>query len=166
MSFAPSLTRKLAMAAALVFAAGFTTDGRLQADDGWKFPNLNPFKKSEETGSAGKKKTSAKFSDKNQDSSWKWWGSTKDASRSRAAEPSTWDKMSSGTKSLMAKTKSAITPWKSEETTTKRPATGTNRLVSKKKQEKSSWLPTWKTEKESSDGPRTLSDWVGLPKPE
>jgi hypothetical protein len=166
MSITISLSRKLAIPIAVVLVSACAANRPVQAEDGWKFPNLNPFKKSDDTGSSGKKKASAKLSDKPHGSSWKWWGSTNNSSTSRTSEPSTWDKMSSGTKSLMTKTKSAITPWKTEEATTKRSATGTNRLVSKKKQEKSSWLPTWKTEKEPSDGPRTLSDWVGLPKPE
>jgi hypothetical protein len=102
------------------------------------------------------------------------WGSsepTKTVSKARKQEePSTWEKLNSGTKNLYAKTKRTLMPWtaddeKSTARSKSQPARRTARSTSSKsKTEKkpffSSWLETHTEEKPVE----TVNDYLALPR--
>lgn len=99
-----SLSAILAIAIALSF-------GMCHAEDGWKLPSLNPFK-------SEKKRASARVSD----DSWmsmpkvpKMPGFKSGKSRSGRKEPSTFTKMSRGTKNFFDKTYDVLTPWDNDQ---------------------------------------------------
>lgn len=161
---------------------------KVQADEGWKFPSLNPFKKSDESAPKPKSPSKGKISDGAGTGSSKFWESKPAAANASSNQPSTWDKMSTGTKNLMGKTKSALTPWKTEEPAPTRPATGTNRFGTKKQADKG-WFssasgskknngkqkesdahrflfPSKNANKKDEKNPQTVPDWLDLPRPE
>ena len=131
---------------------------------GWKMPNLNPFSRK------GGPPTSARISD--QDEGWKMpklWptsGTKKAAPKSKS--PSAWQKMSTGTKTFMAKTADALNPF--DEAQDKQPVriTGSKNAVRRtaaKKEEKSgSWLPSlWKHDEEENR-PKSVNDFLSQPR--
>src|SRR5262245_45692854 len=76
-------------------------------EGGWKMPNLNPFSRK------GAPPTAARISD--QDEGWKmpklWPTSGAKKTAAKTKSPSTWQKMTTGTKSFMAKTADALNPF-------------------------------------------------------
>ncbi len=97
--------RSLSTIVALAIALGFGTC--YAEESGWKLPNLNPFK-------SEKKRTSARVSD----DSWMALpkvptlpGFKSGKSRVRRKEPSTFAKMTEGTKDFFGKTYDVLTPW-------------------------------------------------------
>ena len=90
----------------IVFVLAFAASA--QAEWGWKpkmpsMPNLNPFKR----------RDSHPANIGNQESSWQWPGMSRKPAEPQA-KPSTWQRVSSSTKSGWAKTKSALTPWRAK----------------------------------------------------
>jgi hypothetical protein len=99
----------------------------------------------------------------------KWPGSQR-KSRGKQA-PSTWSRMTSGTKSVIAKTTDALNPWDDGQPAP-RSVTGSNSVfspasTSKKESEKKSFLPSWNWGAEEEEKrPKTVNDFLALPKPE
>lgn len=121
--------------------------------EGWKMPNLNPFKKA----SASPDRAKASFSD-----NVKSGGRPKfampgwPAQSKRQNGPSTMQKLNQNTKKLFGKTKNALMPW----STAKKP---TGSRTAKKKSFFSSWIPKPKPRKEP---PQTVTDFLGQERPE
>ena len=144
-----------------------------RAEDGWKMPNLNPFKKSDEP-------PPRKRASRNADSKSGWslpslnpWSSsttkTSTARKPAANEPSMWNKMTTGTKNVMTKTKDTLNPWKKDEPVVRRPPTGLNlgSSTARKPEKKPGMFSSWmKKEKEYSDGPLIPNEWLAQPRPE
>jgi hypothetical protein len=137
----------------------------VHAAEGWKMPNMNPFAKKSSP------PTSARVSDSG--GGWKmpklWPSSGKPAARKG---PSTWQKMTSGTKSMMSKTADVLNPF-DDENDNPPPVeiTGSNTYFSqaanRKQAEKksSTFLPSWWSGEEEEQKPKTVSDFLALPRP-
>lgn len=86
-------------------------------------------------------------------------------------EPTTWEKLSSGTKSAMTKTKHTLMPWTQEDstTTTRRPTQPPRRSPpktasrSKATGEKKSLFP-WFSKKEEEEPIKTVNDFLSQPR--
>jgi hypothetical protein len=164
----------LAIAAALTGLHGSLA----QAEEGWKFPNLNPFSKSEPatakpaTARTAQPATARAGSASSTGSWWPMSGSTATAKtgKPKSNEPSTWDKMNSSTKSAWTKTKQTLMPWQEEEPPVRRPVTGTNRVAASnsanKPAEKKGYFSNWFTEEEKTSKPKTVNDFLAQPKPD
>ncbi len=133
--------------------------------EGWKMPSLNPFKK----------KTShpahLRFADQEPKSAW-WKPKlpSMSAARPRASsqQPSTWNKMTRGTKAAWTKTTDVLNPFDDEQDKPK-DVTGYNTAFTqasarKKPEKKSAWWPSWSAEKEKR--PQTVQDFLGQERPE
>jgi hypothetical protein len=138
------------------------------ADNTW-LPNLNPF------ASKPKAPTSARVSDS---SSWhfpKLLPGSAPAKR-RPAQPSMWQKMTSGTKSAWSKTTSAVNPWDHKKTAAAaKPApavSGSNSLFSQATKkpaatkesspvQPASWFSTEKREE-----PKSVNEFLAHPRPQ
>ena len=127
-------------------------------------PNLNPFKK------AGPP-TSARVSDSSGFKMPKLWPSSGSIVKKQSG-PSTWQKFKSGTKSAWNKTADVLNPFddaKDKEEPIQ--ITGSNSFVSqaasRKDAEKksSTFLPSWWTGEEEKAKPKTVSDFLALPRP-
>jgi hypothetical protein len=142
-----------------------------QGDEGggWKMPNLNPFAQP-----AGPP-TSSRVSSGSGLKMPKLWSTTttKKTSVSKKAPPSTWQKMSSGAKSMAAKTADALNPFDDAKDNEPIRITGskttgsktTARKVSAKKDEQSgSWFPSlWPKEEPR---PKTVNDFLNGKRPQ
>jgi hypothetical protein len=136
------------------------------AEGGWGLPNLNPFAKK-----AGPP-TSARISD--QGGGWKMpkmWPSSGKTIVKKPAGPSTWQKVKTGTKSLMSKTADVLNPFDDAEEKQPEPSvTGSNSYFSqaanRKSAEKkpSTFLPSWWSSEEEKE-PKTVQDFLALPRP-
>lgn len=104
------------------------------------------------------------------------WSSGKSTNSGRAIKrntkpaPSTWDKMTSGTKSFASSTKQTLMPWSKSAKTPTTPITGSRSVAAKpakndKSSGGSSWLPSWLTPEPEKPEPVTVSDWVGKSRP-
>jgi len=137
-----------------------------RGDDGggWKMPNLNPF--SQKAGPP----TSARISD---DNAWQMPNllpsSSKKASAAKATTPSTWQKMTTGTKTMFAKTADALNPF--DDAKDKQPVrvTGSKNAFrqasAKKKAASGSWMPSlWNPQEEKQD--KTVNDFLSRPRPQ
>ena len=84
----------------------------------------------------------------------------------KAASPSTWDKVSSGTKNALTKTNETINPWaKKSSPTTKR--TGSQQPGNQlKPAEKKSFLGSMWPAKEEPKKPKTVSVFLAQPRPQ
>jgi hypothetical protein len=137
--------------------------------EGWKMPSLNPFKK-KDSHPAHLRITD----DESKNSSW-WKPKVPSvpsmSSRKAAATPagpSTWTKVSGGTKSAWTKTKDALNPFDDEKDKPKS-VTGYHSPFSqasarKKSESKSSWWPSWGAEPEKKS--KTVQDFLGQPRPD
>lgn len=156
----------------VALAAGLllSSSASLLAADGWGMPNLNPFAKK------SKLPTSASVSDQGRSSGFsllpKWPGS-KSSKPTAARGPSTWTRVTTGTKSLVSKTTDALTPWDNDKKTAAKPQGPTGSFnpftsASSKKQdnEKKSFLPSWTMGEDKPKQPTTVNEWLAQPKPE
>ena len=133
----------LGLSLALLFATrGFS------ADEGWSLSKLNPFSKTSSTKSSPPEPRNFNSSAK---------------PSFRKTEPSTMDKISSGTKSMVNKTKTALTPGGSKVAKPK-PAANTVQTKSKDGQKKS-WVPSWLSKKEEPKTARTVPEFLNQPRP-
>ena len=138
---------------------------------GWKMPNLNPFSRK------GAPPTSARITD---DTSWKMPNllpttTTKTtapksySNKPKAQAPSTWQKMTTGTKTVFAKTADALNPFDDANDNKPVRVTGSKNAFrqasAKKKAESSSWLPSlWKPQEEKR--PTSVNDFLSQPRPQ
>lgn len=139
-------------------------------EQGWSFPSLNPFKKSDEIAAKSKKKASAKANDE-PGFNWKFWQAKESAPKTRSNQPSTWQKMTNGTKNMVAKTKDTLNPWKSTESPSKKPPTGINSFASSKKpKKKPGFFEGWGAESEAEIRKKksleTVQDFIARDSPE
>lgn len=125
----------------------FATLG-FSADEGWSLSKLNPFSKTSSTKSSPPQA-------KNFNSSAK--------PSYRKTEPSTMDKISSGTKNMVSKTKTALTPGGGK-TAKAKPAANTVQTKSKDGQKKS-WVPSWLSKKEEPKKAQTIPEFLNQPRP-
>lgn len=129
--------------------------------EGWKMPNLIPFKK----------KDSHPAHLRVTDEPSPWWKPKLPSLQGRkskpASEPSTWNKMSSGTRRAWTKTKDVLNPFDDAQDKPK-DVTGYNthftQQASHRKEEKegSSWWP-WTEEKPKR--PQTVQDFLSQERP-
>jgi hypothetical protein len=135
------------------------------AADGWKMPNLNPFAKKSAT------PTSARVSDSSGWSMPKLWPSSKKTTTVKRG-PSTWQKVSSGTKSMMNKTADFLNPFDDAEDNPEPQITGSNsyfsQVANRKQEEKkpSTFLPSWWSGEEEEQKPRTVQDFLRQERPQ
>ncbi len=128
--------------------------------EGWKMPNLNPFARKDSH------PANVRLADEEKDA---WWKPKLPslAGRSRSNKhPSTWSRMSRGTKSAWAKTTDALNPFDDEDDNPK-PVTGYNTAFTrpstrKETAKKSSWWPWTAAEPKR---PETVQDWMSLERP-
>jgi len=137
-------------------------------EDGWKLPNLNPFKSSK----PAKKRVSASVSDgKKGSGSWLKMPempkmstpfAQKPAANRRAAPkgPSTVDRVSTGTKNFFSKTYDVLTPWDNDKP--KKPSTQTKTARKPGASAQSSWWP-WSKPDEPKDV-QTVNEFIALPR--
>lgn len=102
------------------------------------------------------------------------WASMPGKSKPRPAdEPSTWDKINSGTKSLISNTKNVLMPWSAEEekpvrtsarTRTSRTTPKTASRTRSKSEKKPSILSSWFSPKEEEKPIETVNDYLSLPR--
>lgn len=131
-------TRLILVGTCLVFL--FSTVG-MAADESWSLSKLNPFSKSSST------KTTPRSNGR------------------KAAPPSTWEKVSSGTKNALTKTNETINPWaKKSPATTKRTANKQPANRPKATEKKSLLGSIWPA-KEEPKKPATVSEFLSQPKP-
>ena len=162
----------------LVVAVGFVVAGSVGpagAADGWSMPTLNPF---------AKKKPAGPVKARTSDASWKmpslWPKSLTTTTTVRPAPkapagPTTWQKMTSSTKSAVSKTADFLNPF--NDATDNEPApspTGSNTAFSQAMNKKtpaddnSSSVPDWLwggSEKEAQR-PKTVNEFLAQPKPQ
>jgi hypothetical protein len=124
--------------------------------EGWKVPNLNPFKKT----SAKTNRAQASFTDHVKSAGMpkfslpSWPGATKSKEK-RSREPSTMQKLGRNTKAFFGKTKRVLMPW----STSKKP---TGSRTPKKKSFFGSWWPGSKPKRQT---PKTVTDFLGQERP-
>ena len=118
-----------------------------QAESGWKLPNLNPFSK--KTNSSASKKSSFKMP-----SLIPSWGEKK----SHSSQPSTWSKMTDGTKDFFSKTADMLNPWDT-------PSSKKTHSSFNKKKEKKSLFASWFSQKEEPRKPRSVAEFLKQPRP-
>ena len=132
------------------------------AEEQWKLPNLNPFNKSEKP-ARGADQGGSKIPTLDLSSGF---GAP---TRKRSSEPSTWTKVTQGTKSFFSKSYDVLTPWdtKAEKARAQRarsPLQFSN--TGRQKKEKKSFLTSWLPEKEEERRqPQTVSEWLAQPRP-
>lgn len=154
------LTIAVALLCCLVVASA------VHGADGWKMPNLNPFAK--KSGPP----TSARVSDSGGLKMPKLWPSSGKTTTTRKG-PSTWQKVSSGTKSMMSKTADFLNPFNdADDNPEPTQITGSNsyfsQVANQKQAEKksSTFLPQWWSGEEEEQKPKTVTDFLALPRPE
>lgn len=125
------------------------------AEEGWKFPSLNPFQSETSRSPARTTNNSS------------WWGTPKlpgfsstPARRPGPQKPSMLTKMTRGTKNAMSKTYDALTPWDNNKP--KKPATNMN--YSNSKSDSSGGFFGWFSPKEEPEI-RTVNDFLIQPRP-
>ena len=155
---------------ALIMGLSWPLLARGDDGGGWKMPNLNPFSRK------GAPPTSAHISD---DSAWKLPNLLPTSSQKKTAAtkstaskttgPSTLQKMTTGTKTMLAKTADALNPF--DDANDKQPVrvTGSKnaarQAAAKKKAASSSWFPSlWSTEEEKR--PKTVNDFLRQERPQ
>ena len=127
---------------------------------GWKMPNLNPFARNDSH------PANVRMADDENAPWWKPKFPSVTASRTRkSSQPSTWTKISRGTRSAWSKTTDALNPFNDANDKPK-PITGYNTAFSRpsrRTEEKSSWWPSWGAEEPKR--PQTVQDFIGQPRP-
>jgi hypothetical protein len=139
----------------------------LLAEGGWGLPSLNPFAKK-----AGPP-TSARVSDGSSSLKMpKMWPTSGKTIVKKPAGPSAWQKMKGGTKSFMSKTADVLNPFNDAADNEPEPQiTGSNSYFSQAANGKSAdkkpnaFLPSWWSGEEEDPEPKTVSDFLALPRP-
>ena len=108
------------------------------AEEGWSLSKLNPFSQSTTT----KKKTP----------------------QVRKTQPSTLDKVTSGTKNALAKTNQAINPWAKKSTSSSK-RTSTQQAANRSKSAEKKSMFNWFGKAEEPKQPKTVSEFISQPKP-
>ena len=136
-------------------------------DGGWNMPNLNPFaSKSQPT-------TSSRASQP-PTSGWKMPKVLPQASarpKRRASQPTTWNRMTSGTQNMLSKTADALTPWDNKKPAPPQQLTGSNSIFTHnnaaKKEPKSSGVApaSWWSSDKSAERPNTVNGFLSQPRP-
>jgi hypothetical protein len=153
-----------------------------QADDAsWKLPNLNPFS------TKGKPPTSSRISN-SAGGGWKMpqlWPAAPAAKSNRGqanrnaigrntagqAPPSVWQKMTSGTKSVVSKTADALNPWDDANDKVQPPkpsgsGSAFSRATAKQSQKSGSILPTsWWPSDEKNKQPTSVNEFLSQQRP-
>jgi hypothetical protein len=136
------------------------------ADDGWKMPNLNPFK------GKGNPPTAARVSNA-PTSGWhapKLWASPAPAKR-KANQPTTWNKMTSGTQKFFSKTADALNPWDDKQPKPPPKITGSNTAfthnnAAKQEPKSGSINPaSWWSAQKKDQPPKSVNDFLSQPRP-
>jgi hypothetical protein len=137
-------------------------------ESSWKFPNLNPF------ASKGQPPTTSRASGA-KSAAWrmpKLWPKSTPA-RKPTQQPSTMQKMTTGTKQFFSKTADALNPWDDANDNQVRKASGSNSAFSqatkKKKPDESSnsLLPAswWSSEDKDSGRDKDVNAFLSRPRP-
>jgi hypothetical protein len=146
----------------------FSPRSLMGEDSSWKMPNLNPF--------ASKPKTSSRGSSASSNG-WhmpKLWQTTTRPARPKikaANQPSTLSQMTKGTQQILAKTADTLTPWDNKKPAPPRKITGSNSIFtqqSKPKEKDSSGIAPaswWSSEKDKSDAPKSVNEFLSQPRP-
>ncbi len=137
--------------AALLF---FALSGPAIAGDGWSMSSLNPFKKA-----STDKRARGNLTDAGKSGSFLSASrpSTRSYTTRQKEEPSTFEKMSQGTKSFFTKTKDTLTPW-SKSSSKKKPS-------APKSPSKKSFLSSWWPKKKEPPKPKTVGDFLAQDRP-
>jgi hypothetical protein len=155
---------------ALLAGLTLTAAGPASAEEGSMLSKLNPFSYKRQR----KAPVSARASD---NSSWKMpslWPKKTTMASSKPAGPSTWQKMTSGTKTFFNETADTLNPFNDANDKVEPPAiTGRNTMFSqasnsKKADEKSYFsLPSWLGgAEEEEERPKTVNEFLLQPKPD
>jgi hypothetical protein len=131
-----------------------------QAESNWKFPNLNPFSKNSDTD--GEKAKSSRFQ---MPRLLPAWGAK---SSRRSSEPSTWNKLTTGTKEFFSKTADVLTPWDTAAEKKAGNSSISNRFTSRnyrEKEKKESFFTGWIPKKNEPKQPRSVSEFLKRPRP-
>ncbi|HEY2411037.1 MAG TPA: hypothetical protein VGI40_02270 [Pirellulaceae bacterium] len=164
------LSLNLIVAALLAMFSPLSVVGE---DSSWKMPNLNPFASKPTTSSRARSAPT---------SGWhmpKLWQTTTRPARPKIKptnQPSTWSQMSKGTQQLLSKTADTLTPWDNKKAAPPPKITGSNSIFtqqSKPADKKSttkdssgiapaSW---WSSEKDKSDAPKSVNEFLSQPRP-
>jgi hypothetical protein len=141
--------------------------GHVPAEESsWKLPNLNPF------ASKGQPPTASR-APKSNSVGWKMpklWPSTSAAKRP-TGQPTSLQKMTSGTKQFFSKTADALNPWDDANDAPPQRASGSNsafsRATKKKKESTSSGLSpaSWWSSDEKDGRDKTVNDFLSRPRP-
>jgi hypothetical protein len=140
---------------------------------GWKMPNLNPFS------SGSKPPTSGRVSDAPL-SGWKMpkvpslLPQSAARPKRKSNQPTTWNRMTKGTRSFFSKTTDVLTPWDNQKPVTTPNVTGSNTAFTRnhrpktdsKEQKSGSVLPAswWGSDKGTE--PKTVNDFLSQPRPQ
>lgn len=135
----------------------------LAAAEGWSLPNLNPFSKKDAATARPKPSEKENWFKAPSLPKLPSWNSPKKADRMPAASqgPSTFDKMSSGTKEFFSKTKSTLMPWTDDDKTSRK--SGSYRSASRTQRKSLLSSGGDEGEREPEDI-RTVNDFLSLPR--
>jgi hypothetical protein len=132
---------------------------------GWKLPNLNPFARPAGPPTSSRVKSGSGF---------KMPGvlpgaSSAKASAAKSKGPSAWQKMTSGAKSMAAKTADALNPFDDAQDNQPVRVTGSKNAMrqasAKKDAQSGSWLPSlWSSKEEPK--PKSVNDFLSRPRPQ
>jgi hypothetical protein len=140
-----------------------------RGEQNWKLPDLNPFdnktdhnsKPDSKGGSGGFKLPSLGLPSKSS------------SAPKKPAQPSTWSKMTQGTKDFFGKTKETLMPWtkssgKSNKNGGSHGSSTFHKTSSKSqgKAEKNSFFANWLSPPEEPQEPRTVPEWLNQSRPE
>ena len=160
----PVNTRYLSLwiAAAIIVACADCVPAE---ESSWKLPNLNPF------ASKGQPPTAAR-APKAASTGWRmpklWPGAS---AKRPTGQPTSLQKMTTGTKQFFSKTADALNPWDDANDQPPARASGSNSAISratkKKKESTSSGLSpaSWWSSDEKDDRDKTVNDFLSRPRP-
>ena len=148
-----------------IVVACLATPWLAYGEEGSKLPSLNPFSRKAKAGA-----TSGASAPPT--SGWHWpklWpaGST---AKAKSNQPSTWQKMTTGTKNAMAKTGDALNPFDDEKKNEPAPRiTGSKSAFSqasakKSSTKKGSLLPSMPWSTPAEEKPKTVNDFLSQPR--
>ncbi len=128
---------------------------------GWKLPNLNPFSRK------GAPPTSARISD----DGWRLPGSGAKSAQAKPKGPSVWQRMTTGTKTMLSKTADALNPFDDASDNQPVRVTGSRnafrQAAAKKNAKTGSFLPSlWSWGQEEDDRPKDVNSFLSQPRPE
>lgn len=127
------------------------------ADEGWSFSKLNPFGSSTPAPARAPTGTGARRT-----------GPRKPVAKTSSPLTSTWNSVSQGTSRFMGKTKQVLTPWNQpapQPTKISLSRTNPNRKP-RPQPEAPAWYEFWKSDPEQDRGPKTVNEFLALPRPE